>query len=363
MQTRPKKELKYFIEMIRVYAIFWVFFIHTGYDGYAHFTRVTPGSREYWTYMAITIFSKAAVPLFLTITGAVLLHKEDESLGRIWRVRIPRILFCLVLYSAFYYALGVYTGDKPASVSEFLTGLYRGKVTVHMGYLYAYVMLLILLPFTRTLVQNLKHHYFYYFMFLAVIFGPIISMTEFLLSSGEVAIQYNWTLSCIRVNYVYYPIIGYFLEQRMSDKERRILLPLFFLMSVALLGMACFATDMLVILRNTQDVKQLENFFDFPSFVQAPFIFLLFKEISTHRFPNFLKKFFLAIGPCTMGVYLTHIFFMRNTPMREIPGLLLAHGFNHVQTSLLFSAITLVLLYPIIWVIRKVPVLRYLVGG
>ena len=149
----------------------------------------------------------------------------------------------------------------------------------------------------------------------------------------------------------------------MSDKERRILLPLFFLMSAALLGMACFATDRLVILRNTQDVKQLENFFDFPSFVQAPFIFLLFKEISTHRFPNFLKKFFLAIGPCTMGVYLTHIFFMRNTPMRELPGLLLAHGFNHVQASLLFSAITLVLLYPIIWVIRKVPVLRYLVGG
>ena len=35
MQARPKKELKYFIEMIRVYAIFWVFFIHTGYDGYA----------------------------------------------------------------------------------------------------------------------------------------------------------------------------------------------------------------------------------------------------------------------------------------------------------------------------------------
>ena len=64
-----------------------------------------------------------------------------------------------------------------------------------------------------------------------------------------------------------------------------------------------------------------------------------------------------------MGVYLTHIFFMRNTPMREIPGLLLAHGFNHVQASLLFSAITLVLLYPIIWVIRKVPVLRYFVGG
>ena len=54
---------------------------------------------------------------------------------------------------------------------------------------------------------------------------------------------------------------------------------------------------------------------------------------------------------------------MRYTPMREIPGLLLAHGFNHVQASLLFSAITLMLLYPIIWGIRKVPVLRYLVGG
>jgi len=149
----------------------------------------------------------------------------------------------------------------------------------------------------------------------------------------------------------------------MTDKERRILLPLLFLLSVALLGMACLGTNMLAILRNTQDVKQLEKFFDFPSFVQAPFLFLLFKEISTHRFPNFLKKFFLAIGPCTMGVYLTHIFFMRNTPMREIPNMLLSHGFNQMQASLLFSLITLIFLYPIIWVVRKVPFLRTLVGG
>lgn len=363
MQAKPKKQLKYFIEMIRVYAIFWVLFIHTGYDGYALFTKMTPGSHEYWTYMAVTIFSKAAVPLFLTITGAVLLHKENESLGTIWKGRVPRILLCLVLYSAFYYVLGVHAGTKPASISEFLLELYMGKVTVHMGYLYAYVMLLALLPFTRTMVQNLKHSYFYYFMFLAVIFGPIVTMTEFLLSSGEVTIQYNWALNCIRTNYVYYPIIGYFLEQRMTDKERRILLPLLFLLSVALLGMACLGTNMLAILRNTQDVKQLEKFFDFPSFVQAPFLFLLFKEISSHRFPNFLKKFFLAIGPCTMGVYLTHIFFMRNTPMREIPNMLLSHGFNQMQASLLFSLITLIFLYPIIWAVRKVPFLRTLVGG
>ena len=52
------------IELIRIIAVFFVIFNHTGTMGYFLFASYEPRSIQYWIYLFISVFCKISVPLF-----------------------------------------------------------------------------------------------------------------------------------------------------------------------------------------------------------------------------------------------------------------------------------------------------------
>ena len=119
------KEKKYLlhIEAIRILAIFFVIFNHTAERGFFLFAMYPNTDIQYWIYMGISVFCKFSVPMFLMISGALLVDKE-ESLKRVWSQRIFRIFLALLLFSFISYLQTVYQTDKKIDVGEFLKGLY-----------------------------------------------------------------------------------------------------------------------------------------------------------------------------------------------------------------------------------------------
>ena len=62
--TTYNKEKNIYLEAMRVIAIFFVIFNHTGSNGYTLFSQEPIGSGKFWIYLFISVFCKFSVPLF-----------------------------------------------------------------------------------------------------------------------------------------------------------------------------------------------------------------------------------------------------------------------------------------------------------
>jgi surface polysaccharide O-acyltransferase-like enzyme len=74
-----KKERKVYLDLIRILAAFCVIFNHTNDNGFFLFAAREWGSFTFWGYMFFSVFCKAAVPLFLMISGALMLSREEPA--------------------------------------------------------------------------------------------------------------------------------------------------------------------------------------------------------------------------------------------------------------------------------------------
>ena len=86
------------IDLLRIGACLLVIFNHLpGYTLYQTNTGVMA-----WAYMSITMFTRINVPLFLMISGALLL-KHDEAIGRTLRHRVSKMVGAIVIFGFLCY--------------------------------------------------------------------------------------------------------------------------------------------------------------------------------------------------------------------------------------------------------------------
>ena len=152
------------LDIMRIVAIFFVFFYHTRSDGFFLFSRYEPEEIRFWIYLFFSHFCKFAVPLFWAISGAVMLRREEEGLGKLWKKRILKIGFVLVLISLFYYLHYILKYGYPFDLEKYIRLLYFGTAEPHLWYLYLYLAFLMILPFERAMVRGLDDRYFIYLL-------------------------------------------------------------------------------------------------------------------------------------------------------------------------------------------------------
>ena len=99
--TTYNKEKNIYLEAMRVIAIFFVIFNHTGSNGYTLFSQEPIGSGKFWIYLFISVFCKFSVPLFFAISGALMLEKQYDH-KKLFE-RIMRIFIVLFVFSFAYY--------------------------------------------------------------------------------------------------------------------------------------------------------------------------------------------------------------------------------------------------------------------
>ena len=86
-------------DVLRVLAAFFVILLHVAQPP----SLVLPvGSKMYMTAAVCCIFGAASTPLFLLISGALLLPVRGESAGTFLKKRLTSVVLPLLLYSLFY---------------------------------------------------------------------------------------------------------------------------------------------------------------------------------------------------------------------------------------------------------------------
>lgn len=187
-------------------ATFFVIFNHTGKNGFFLFSMYTPKTVHFWIYLFGAVFCKFAVPLFLAISGALLLGRPEEAIWVVWKKRIKRIFAVLLIFSFFYYVRQINLESRPFEFFEFICQVYKGNLMVPFWYLYAFLAFLISLPLLRVFVQKLELKHYYYIIGLALFFDGILPIIEYLIWHGASSLNGNMRVGWILSNIVLYPL-------------------------------------------------------------------------------------------------------------------------------------------------------------
>ena len=105
---------------------------------------------------AINSISRICVPVFLMVSGALLLSK-DESIEDFFKKRFLRIIPKFLLFSIFYYLIDVYYLHH--QVHNFIVSLLQGEVFYHLWYVYMILGIYLLAPFLRKFIHIIEVNY------------------------------------------------------------------------------------------------------------------------------------------------------------------------------------------------------------
>lgn len=97
-----EKQRYFYLDVMRVIAILLVLYTHTGELGNFIWTRLSFNNVQFWISIIGDNIRVANTSLFLMISGALLLGKE-ENISSIFRNKVLRMVAALFIFSAFYF--------------------------------------------------------------------------------------------------------------------------------------------------------------------------------------------------------------------------------------------------------------------
>lgn len=212
---RGPKKTKYHIELLRIMAILFVIFNHTGTNGFFLFS-VRAESPFYWLYLSLSILCKIAVPIFYMISGALLLQTE-ETIAILFKKRIFRVLAVIFIFSLLQYTYMIFTNHMEFNVFDFLGIIYSNNIAPAYWYLYSYLGLLIMLPFLRKIAHAMnKNDYMYIFICQFIIVG-VMPILQYLFTRGDYNLNGNISVPIITSG-IFYFLSGHFFENMLNEE-------------------------------------------------------------------------------------------------------------------------------------------------
>ncbi|MBR4231673.1 MAG: acyltransferase [Oscillospiraceae bacterium] len=292
MPEELKKRSGY-LDVLRIIACFFVIVNHTC-------GRVfLAGGPSFEWYASLTWFflSKTAVPVFLMITGAVLLPKSD-TYGKTYR-RLLRIVLVIVIFSAVYFIYGYLRGERVFDIREYLRDTYRNGITNAYWYLYLYAAILVMMPILQRLAKTLRTQEFRYIMLWSIGFLGLMPI----LIHFFPWLEYNpaFALPIFSV-YIGLMFAGHYANKKLGCEKKR------FITAVAVLIVST-AVSVILTLREYRAGEEWYLFFDNRFFITVASasvsLFYIVKYIwGKSRREESGSRALALMGRCTFGVFL-----------------------------------------------------------
>ena len=172
---------KTYLDTARIAACFLVIVNHTNSR---IFLSAEP-SGLWVVSVAYFFLSKIAVPMFLLVSGDLLLGGRESY--KKTAVRFLRILGALVLFSLIYYLIGCAEGAQVFGAGDFFLAILKHDITNCFWYLYLYLALMVMLPASQAMAAGFAKRDFVYFCFISIIIiGGVPYLTHYFPALGEI---------------------------------------------------------------------------------------------------------------------------------------------------------------------------------
>lgn len=205
-----------YLDWLRVIATIAVVTIHVSsstvsanlYDG-----------RSYWlSGNLFESFSRFAVPMFVMISGTLLLSSSKEiAYTQFLSKRISKVFIPLIGWSIIYFLYWYSQGAFDLSIKTFIKAFLKNGISYHLWFLYMILGLYLIAPLVKIFIQHASKKDIHYFLLLWFYASIIVKwMNYFFGYSFNVELYYV-------TNYVGYFILGYYLANyEITPKWRKL---------------------------------------------------------------------------------------------------------------------------------------------
>ena len=347
----------FYFDVLRVIACLAVIMIHTS----AHYvTGSDLGSFNFWAGNFFDSISRIGVPIFVMISGALMLDENyDFSIKKLLG-HIIKIIVFYVFWSAVYSIVGniVVPIIKNRSINiksvilAFISGSY------HLWFCFMIIGLYLLVPLLRLWIKKQNKKFIEYFLILAFLFNFLLPQIIRIL--GYYTDKFNFINEMMdKVNlkyvmgYIPYFILGWYLHNfEFKYKKTLYLLGVFGL---------CFTVLMTYIFSKTTGrlITEYSNL-SINVLLQTTALFVAIKSIYGKHITNTTPKFdksILFISKNSLGVYAIHaeIITLCYVAIKTLP---LYYAIINI-ICIFIIALTISLLAS--FLIRKIPLLKNIV--
>jgi surface polysaccharide O-acyltransferase-like enzyme len=349
----PEKEQYLWVDVLRVFAIAAVVIVHVAADIITEW-RSVPRS-AWWAANFYDSLSRGAVPLFVMISGALLLPRA-ESYRDFFRKRLKRILIPFVAWTVFYLLWQKCFYEPSLGLREAVRRAACGDVHFHLWFLYLITGLYLVTPFLRVFTAHASRRDLLYFLGLCFFVASIVPFWENL--DGlffHTGLRFRIPVEAAQ------GFIGYFLLGFVLLRGSR---PSFFpWVELLRLGtfLLCFLGSGWVVFHAN---KFPALFYDnlAPNVVLYAASFFVFVKETMPRFETQwsagIKRFVLGLSAASFGIYLVHPVFIDLFNHGRL-GFTLTAKMGHPAWSIPVTAFVIYACsYLTVLAIRKVPLLR-----
>lgn len=337
---------KIWIEYLRVIAIIAVVSIHVSGGTYYEFGNIE--QYDWWVANILNTISRFSVPMFIMISGCVLLGKNIE-VKSFYTKKLSRLIPPFIFWSIAYAIFDCLRHDR--SFSDFLSiissGLFiTGNTYYHLWYLPMFACLMLFVPFLNLCVLGKKIAY-QEFVFLFVILSFFMLMKQISTVAGEV---FDLNMSWFETFpwYIGYFLLGYFIDlycEKISISNRVTILTITVILLISSVLNFYSASSLNVL----QDFFILNNTGIF-NFILTVSIFYLFVNNRQLFLDN---KVISSIATMSFGIYLIHPFIL--VILRKIISLFVNNAFISLPLLLISTLITS---YFIISILSKIKFIK-----
>ena len=185
----------------RVAAMAAVVLVHA-YSPFVSTSYTDLGSPAWWVAHVVDAGLRWCVPVFIMISGALLLRPREEGVGEFYRKRWARIGVPLLVWTVAY-LLWQYWRDG-ISFTDALTQATSGSPSIHLYFLYVIAGLYLFTPFLRTVVAHTSRTGLWWFAGVTLALGAVDQLLGLVDGAGGVTAATRFL-----------PFLGYYLLGRL----------------------------------------------------------------------------------------------------------------------------------------------------
>jgi len=193
----------YWFDLLKILACLMIITNHTigyllEYSGYSNFLVLF--------YSIVFSVCKIGVPLFIMITGCLILNENDIRYSKVF-LRIKRVFFPLLIISFVYYF-----ANNSISINN-LVGFFRNflinPLSTYLWYLYMLIGLYLISPFINKMIKNFNNNDFRNFIIICLFLPGILSLLKIYFN---LSVSNNFLDVLFSVSVVYY-VSGIYLRK------------------------------------------------------------------------------------------------------------------------------------------------------
>ena len=325
--STDKKRVSQF-SYIRVISCFAIVLLHCINTARAYYMDGLSASGLTSVYTACSILMWP-VPCFLMVTGALLLDPSRElKASKLFGKYIRRMVCALLVFTLIFTLIKYMSGESDNFFGFFVDNLLHDRAMPHLWYLYLMIVLYLLMPLFKLIVDKLSEHSLWIITGAVLLIVSVLPMGEYLGMEG---------LNAYLPTFIIYPtylFIGYLVYGRNPSA----------LLSTVLLAASTIALAALTYSMRSRgiDAGLISSYNSILVVLQATSAYSLMLRIKAEA-----GKWIQSLDECSFGIYLIHMIFIRLT-MKEM-------GFNpfdfgpfaFLPMAILFFALSYAVALPI----------------